>query len=176
VSCSSFELTSHSLQDQLTQVFFTRNMDRFRENHFGFRIPMITLPIGCVFQLISLVSPYWINADFIILNVHIYEHIGLWKTCLHTQEASDCSSPTNLPGNIQGRIQDLWLGGVSMRGVWGPLKVPSWSRGTKPPWSSGDFRNYRHLFERQFWTNHTIFIRPKKLDFNWVLILSDNCY
>jgi hypothetical protein len=27
------------------------------------------------------------------------------------------------------------------------------------------FRNYRHLFERQFWTNHTIFIRPKKLDF-----------
>jgi hypothetical protein len=34
-------------------------MDRFRENHFGFRIRMITLPIGCVFQLISLVSPYW---------------------------------------------------------------------------------------------------------------------
>ena len=29
----------------------------------------------------------------------------------------------------QGRIQDLWLGGgVSRRGVWGPLKVPSWSR------------------------------------------------
>jgi hypothetical protein len=23
----------------------------------------------------------------------------------------------------------------------------------------------RHLFERQFWNNHTIFIRPKKLDF-----------
>jgi hypothetical protein len=33
--------------------------------------------------------------------------------------------------------------------------------------SSGGLRNYRHLFERQFWTNHTIFIRPtkKKLDF-----------
>ena len=36
----------------------------------------------------------------------------------------------------QGRIQDLWLGGggggVSRRGVWGPLKVPSWSRAE--PW------------------------------------------
>ena len=32
----------------------------------------------------------------------------------------------------QGRIQDLWLGGVSRRGVWGPLKVPSWSR--VEPW------------------------------------------
>ena len=29
----------------------------------------------------------------------------------------------------QGRIQDLWLGGgVSRRGVWGPLKVPSGSK------------------------------------------------
>ena len=28
----------------------------------------------------------------------------------------------------QGRIQDLWLeGGVSKRGVWGPLNVPSGS-------------------------------------------------
>ena len=27
---------------------------------------------------------------------------------------------------------------------------------------------------RQFWTNHTIFIRPKKT-WLWVLILSDNC-
>ena len=33
----------------------------------------------------------------------------------------------------QGRIQDLWLGGgVSRRGVWGPLKVPSGSR--TEPW------------------------------------------
>ena len=31
--------------------------------------------------------------------------------------------------------------------------------------SSGALRNYRHLFERQFWTNRSIFIRPKKLDF-----------
>jgi hypothetical protein len=31
-------------------------------------------------------------------------------------------------GIPETRIQDLWLGGVSMRGVWGPLKVPSWSR------------------------------------------------
>ena len=138
MSCSSFELTSHSLQDQLTQVFFTRNMDRFRENHFGFRIPMITLPIGCVFQLISLVSPYWINADFIILNVHIYEHIGLWKTCVHTQEASDCSSPTNLPGNIQGRIQDLWLGGAWVcEGSGGRLRSPAGPGGQRPPEALG---------------------------------------
>ena len=33
------------------------------------------------------------------------------------------------------------------------------------PEALGIFRNYRHSFERQFWTNHTIFIRPKKLDF-----------
>ena len=26
--------------------------------------------------------------------------------------------------SFQGRIQDLWLGGVSRRGVWGPLNVP----------------------------------------------------
>jgi hypothetical protein len=38
-------------------------------------------------------------------------------------------------------------------------------RRAKPPGNSGGLRNYRHLFERQFWTNHTIFIRPKKLDF-----------
>ena len=40
-----------------------------------------------------------------------------------------------LGGLLQGRIQDLWLGGggdVSRRGVWGPLKVPSWSR--VEPW------------------------------------------
>jgi hypothetical protein len=50
-------------------------------------------------------------------------------------------------------------GGVSRRGIWGPLKVPSvpgqrpfrGSRGAKPlPLSSGGLRNYRHLFERQF--------------------------
>ena len=70
-------------------------MDRFRENHFGFRIPMITLPIGCVFQLISLVSPYWINADFVIGDVHM----GLWKSCVNTAGVNKCST-MNLPGNI----------------------------------------------------------------------------
>jgi hypothetical protein len=54
---------------------------------------------------------------------------------------------------IQGRIQDLWLGGT-----W----VGEGSGSGRGPWSSGGLRNYRHLFERQFWTNHTIFIRPKK--------------
>ena len=65
------------------------------------------------------------------------------------------------------------MGGVIRRGVWDRLRSPAGPRqspgrelrGAKPPWSSGGLRNYRHLFERQFWINHTIFIRPKKLDF-----------
>jgi hypothetical protein len=48
------------------------------------------------------------------------------------------------------RVQDRALvgdqGGEAPRKLWG-------------------LRNYRRLFERQFWTNHTVFIRPKKLDF-----------
>ena len=40
--------------------------------------------------------------------------------------------PFNLQGGYQVRIQDLWLGGVSRRGVWGPLKVPRWSK--VEPW------------------------------------------
>ena len=66
-------------------------------------------------------------------------------------------------------------GGVSRGGVSGPLKVPQRFQDralvggpggeTPPPLSSGGLRNYIHLFERQFWTNHTIFIRPKKLYF-----------
>jgi hypothetical protein len=77
-----------------------------------------------------------------------------------------CFSELALSGPDPGFVV---RGGVSRRGVCGPLKVPSWSR-VEPPWSSEDFRNYRHLFERQFWTNHTNFIRPKKTWF-WVLIL-----
>ena len=74
----------------------------------------------------------------------------------------------------QGRIQDLWLGGAwvgegsgdRLRSPVGQGQSPgSGPRGAKPPGSSGGLRNYRHLFERQFWTNHTIFIKPKKLDF-----------
>jgi hypothetical protein len=71
------------------------------------------------------------------------------------------------------------VGGVSRRGVWDRLRSPAGPRQSpgmgprraKPPGSSGGLRNYRHLFERQFWTNHTIFIRPKKkftLSFNFV--------
>ena len=63
-------------------------------------------------------------------------------------------------------------GGVSMRGVWGPERVPD--RTFIGNGSSGGLRNYRHLFERQFGSNHTIFIRQKKT-WLWVLILSDNC-
>jgi hypothetical protein len=74
----------------------------------------------------------------------------------------------------QGRIQDLWLGGAwvgegsgdRLLSPAGPGQNPGRGpRVAKPPWISGDFRNYRHLFERQIWTNHTIFIRPKKPDF-----------
>ena len=50
-----------------------------------------------------------------------------------------CAPPGSAPAIVsidktiyQGWIQDLWLGGVSRRGVWGPLKVPSWSR--VEPW------------------------------------------
>ena len=39
-------------------------------------------------------------------------------------------------------------GGVSMRGVWGPYRVPD--RTLVGNGSSGGLRNYRHLFERQF--------------------------
>ena len=75
----------------------------------------------------------------------------------------------------QGRIQDLWLGGAwvgegfedRLRSPAGPRQSPGRGhRGAKPLGSSGGLRNYRHLFEWQFWTNHTIFIKPKKLDLN----------
>ena len=77
---------------------------------------------------------------------------------------------------IQGRIQDLWLGGAWVgEGSGHRLRSPAGPRqskgrgpggqGAKPPGNSGGLRNYRHLFERQFRTNHTILIRPKKLDF-----------
>ena len=85
---------------------------------------------------------------------------------------------------MQGQIQDLWLGGAWVdEGSGDRLMSPADSgqrrqspgrghRGANPPLlCSGGLRNYRHLIERQFWTNHTIFIRPRL----WVLILSDNC-
>ena len=64
----------------------------------------------------------------------------------------------------QGRIQDLLLGAGAWVGEGSGGRSPG-GRGANPPGSSGGLRYYRHLFERQFWTNHTIFIRPKKLDF-----------
>ena len=76
--------------------------------------------------------------------------------------------------NNQGRIQDLRLGGAwvcegsgdRLRSPAGPRQSPGRGPGGEAPprklWGS---RNYRRLFERQFWTNHTIFIRPIKIDF-----------
>ena len=64
------------------------------------------------------------------------------------------------PYTYQGRIQDLGLGGgVSRRGVWGPLKVPQLFQNRAlvggpgeypPPPRSGGLRKYIHIFERQF--------------------------
>ena len=68
----------------------------------------------------------------------------------HPKNCYQCKPPRRPPN--QGRNQDLGLGGggVSRRGIWGPLMVPSGSRGPNLPLSSGGLRNYRHLFERQF--------------------------
>ena len=74
------------------------------------------------------------------------------------------------PGAVPGFVvRGAWVGegsGDRLRSPTGPGQKPvRGPRGAKPPISSGGLRNYRHLFERQFWTNHTIFIRPKKLYF-----------
>ena len=64
----------------------------------------------------------------------------------------------NLNGNdIQGRIQDLWLGCAWVgEGSGDRWRSPA-GRGQSPGRGPGG--------KRQFWTNHTIVIRPKKLDF-----------
>ena len=46
--------------------------------HFGFRIPMISLPIGIILQIISVASPYWIKFSVKIASIHV----GLWKGCV----------------------------------------------------------------------------------------------
>jgi hypothetical protein len=56
--------------------------------------------------------------------------------------------------------------GLVVRGAWVGEGSRDHLRSTAGPGQSpGSLRNYRHLFERQFWTNHTIFIRTEKLDF-----------
>ncbi|CAG2200237.1 unnamed protein product [Mytilus edulis] len=68
-------------------------MDRYRQIHFGFRIPMITLPIGCLFQLISLASPYWIKIKVSSLIQSVDIHLGLWRACFALNNAKpECSS------------------------------------------------------------------------------------
>jgi hypothetical protein len=66
-------------------------------------------------------------------------------------------------------VRGAWVGDGSENGLRSPAgprqSTGRGPRGDKPPGSSRGLRNYRHLFERQFWTNHTIFIRPKKPDF-----------
>jgi hypothetical protein len=95
---------------------------------------------------------YWLDLN--------QKKFSMWKNPLQIFVDSKEDWTSKMAGNIQGRIQDLWLGGVSRRGFWRPY-VPL----AGPGQGSGGLRNYRHLFERQFWTNHMIFIRPKKLDF-----------
>ena len=74
-------------------------------------------------------------------------------------------------------VRGAWVGEgsgdrlMSPAGRWqSPCRGP---RVAKPPplKSSGGLRNYRHLIERQFWTNHTIFIRPKKYWFSFNALL-----
>jgi hypothetical protein len=107
-------------------------------------------------------SPFlFLNFNFFIYFVYTYASYSYFQVFIFIYR--------------QGRIHDLWLGGggVSRRGVWDRLRFPAgpWQspgrgpRRAKPSGNSGGLRNYRHLFERQFWTNHTIFIRPKQLDF-----------
>ena len=76
----------------------------------------------------------------------------------------------SIPGADSGFVVGGGGGGVGEGSGDGPQRVQGralveGTGGAKPPGSSGGLRNYRHLFERQFWTNHTIFIRPKQLDF-----------
>ena len=104
---------------------------------------------------------YWLD-----LNQKMF---SMWKNPLQIFVDSNENWTSKMAGNIQGRIQDLWLGVVSRRGFWGPLIPP-----VGPGQSSEGLRNYRHLFERQVWASHIIFISPKKT-WLWVLILSDNC-
>ena len=90
----------------------------------------------------------------------------------HMHVSMSCSACISLdPGADPGfGIRGAWVeegSGDRLRSLAGPGQSPSrGGQGENPlPLSSGSLRNYRHLFERQFWTNHTIFIRPKKLYF-----------
>ena len=67
----------------------------------------------------------------------------------------------------QGRIQDLWLGGggVSRRGVWGPLKVP---RGAKPPPEALGILGITDIYLNDNFEPTTPFLSDQKN-------LSDNC-
>jgi hypothetical protein len=123
----------------------------------------------------------WVNwihkqhIDFMVLLDRIYLELPkICSSCLvDTNFSITLSKSTRLksrsgadPGFV---VRGVWVGegsGDRLRSPAGPRQSPGRGpRGAKPPRSSGGLRNYRHLFERQFWTNHTIFIRPKKLDF-----------
>lgn len=81
-------------------------MDRYRQIHFGFRIPMITLPIGCLFQLISVGSPYWVKIKVSSLIQSVDIHLGLWRACFALNNAKpECSSDmSDNPGNERIKI------------------------------------------------------------------------
>ena len=95
-----------------------------------------------------------------------------WPDIMQLQRCIKVSSFINFLSWYQGRIQDLWLGGSWVgEGSGDRLRSPAVQgralvgdqKGGEAPRRLWSLRNYRHLLERQFWTNHTIFIRPKNL-------------
>jgi hypothetical protein len=101
------------------------------------------------------------------VSIDLFEHFDFSPEKLKTLQGNDKTLPylinylefneIPLTGAHPGFVVK---GGVSMRGVWGLERVPD--RTFIGNGSSGGLRNYRHLFERQFGSNHTIFIRQKK--------------
>ena len=104
----------------------------------------------------GLLSPLFLGVDQTLAVAAVYQSLQLHQ----------------FPQLVPGAIQDLWLGGSWVgEGSGDRLRSPAVQgralvgdqRGGEAPRKLWSLRNYRHLFERQFWTNHTIFIRPKNL-------------
>jgi hypothetical protein len=54
---------------------------------------------------------YWLDLN--------QKKFSMWKNPLQIFVDSNEDWKSKMAGNIQGRIQDLWLGGVSRPGLWG---------------------------------------------------------
>ena len=87
-------------------------------------------------------SGYWMETKF-ETDTHVPSQLKVILHCLSLrgikQSKTDTCNTIYFIKTMQiyhtrGRIQDLWLGGggVSRRGVWGPLKIPSGSKAE--PW------------------------------------------